>query len=459
MFRSALPYLENKWIVSPDRKPLVIRGARQVGKTWLARTLALHTEKKLVEVNFERDPQIKSLFETNNPKEILQNLEVYSGVKIDPASSLLFLDEIQEAPEILAKLRWFYEDLPELPVIAAGSLLEFILQDHAFSMPVGRISYMHLEPLSFEEFLHGCGKETLLTYIRNIKPPFVIPSAIHEKLQDGFRTYVCVGGMPAVVANWIKNQSIEDVINIQQDLLTTYRDDFFKYKGRIDVHKLDTILKAVPLQLGEKFVYSKADSSIQSAVGKQILSLFNKARLCHGVQSSSGNGVPLGAEVKEKAFKEIFLDVGLAGRSLGNGFSMPQTTTEGGISEQVAGQMLRTLFPPYEEPSLYYWQREEKPSNAEIDYLIEHGKQVIPVEVKSGSTGSLKSLHLFMDLKKSTIAVRINNDFPSITAVSVKGRDGQNLSYTLLSIPFYLTGQIHRLLDCNDLLRNPHDTH
>lgn len=448
MFRTALIYLEKNWIAESDRKPLVIRGARQVGKTWLVREFSKVIKKQLIEINFERDIQIRSLFETNDPKAILQNLEIYLGKKIDPSTSLLFLDEIQDAPEVFAKLRWFYEEMPELPVIAAGSLLEFILQTQSVSMPVGRVTYLHLEPLSFEEFLRAQDTEIILaSYIENMTPPWSIPLAIHQKLHDQFRKYLQVGGMPAVVASWIKKRSMEPVVTLQQDLLAAYRDDFFKYKGRIDVQKLDTLLKAVPAQLGQKFVFSKADQSIQTSTAKQILSLFNKARLCHIVQSSAGNAIPLAAEVKDKAFKQIFLDVGLVNRFLGDDLSFARMTTEGGVSEQIVGQMLRCLFPFYIEPSLYYWQREEKGSNAEIDYLIEYKKNIIPIEVKSGNTGSLKSLHLFMEMKQFPLAIRINSELPSVHHVQVKGVKKEEVSYTLLSIPFYLTGQIYRLLD------------
>lgn len=444
MFRYALTYLEENWIKQPDRKPLVIRGARQVGKTWLAHKLADNIGRKIIEINFERDPHIKSLFNSNNTREIIQNLEVFRGEHIDPKSSLLFLDEIQDAPEVLAKLRWFYEDLPELPVIAAGSLLEFILQDHAFSMPVGRITYLHLEPLSFEEFLMAMGEEKSVEYLKNLEPPFTIPIALHHKLQDRLRMYLQIGGMPAVILAYI-NQGAYHAITIQEDLLTTYRDDFFKYKGRFDIQKLNTLLKSIPSQLGKKFVYSKADSTIQSSTAKQVLSLFNMARLTHIVQHSAGNRVPLAAEVKEKSFKQIFLDVGLVNRLLGSFAVRPIT---GGIAEQLVGQMLRCFFPFYVEPALYYWHREEKSANAEIDYLIEHNGHVFPIEVKAGSTGALKSLHYFMHEKKLSIAVRINDDLPSITPIMTKLNDGRDVSYTLLSVPFYLVGQIHRLLNC-----------
>lgn len=446
MFRYSLTYLEN-WIHQPNRKPLVIRGARQVGKTWIVRELANKTKKNLIEINFERDPRIKSLFNSNDPLVIIRNLEVYFGKHIDPKSSLLFLDEIQDAPEIFAKLRWFYEELPQLPIVAAGSLLEFILQDHSFSIPVGRISYFHLEPLSFEEFVTAIeeqkGEPESAKYIQNLVSPFTIPIAIHHKLQDYLRMYVQIGGMPAVVQTYI-NQGAYYAIPIQEDLLETYRHDFFKYKGRLEIQKLDSLLKSIPFQLGQKFVYSKADPTIQSVAARQILSLFNMARLTHTVQYSAGNHAPLAAEVKGKSFKQIFLDVGLVNRLLGSLSVHPLT---GGIAEQLAGQMLRCLSPFYVEPALYYWQREERGASAEIDYLIEHNGYVIPVEVKAGSTGSLKSLHYFMHEKKLSIAVRINDDLPGITPIMTKLNDGRDVAYTLLSIPFYLVGQIHRLLD------------
>jgi len=445
MHRNALKYLE-KWLLESDRKPLIIRGARQVGKTWLVRAFAEKQSLKMIEINFERDPHLVSLFQTNDLKAIWQNLEAYFGTTIDLASSLVFLDEIQEAPELLEKLRWFYEELPALPIIAAGSLLEFMLQKYEYHMPVGRLTYLHLEPLSFEEFLEALGHAELLRYIQTVVLPFDIPLAIHQKLQEIFGRYMFVGGMPAVVAHWSIHRSLEKVIRMQHDLLTTYRDDFFKYRGRIDVDKLDVILRAVPQQLSRKFSYVEADGSIQATTGRQILSLFNKARLCHSVYNTQSNGIPLNATIKEKFFKEIFLDVGLAGRLLGITMPFLKTIAEGGMAEQVVGQGLRTLFPFYQNPSLYYWQRDKAGSQAEVDYLIEHPPYVVPIEVKAGMTGRLRSLHLFMTEKNLPWAIRINDDKPSIMTVTPS--NGAPFSYKLLSLPFYLMGQIHRLLEC-----------
>lgn len=452
MQRSVMGFLED-WIVSNDRKPLIIRGARQVGKTWLVRSLAKKMNKQLIELNFEKQPQLASLFTSNSPEEILINIGATLNQHIQPDTSLLFLDEIQAAPEILSKLRWFSEFLPNLPVIAAGSLLEFVLEQHSFSMPVGRISYMHLEPLAFEEFLLAKNKHQLYDYILNYDSNKPIPLIIHQQIMDIFREYLIVGGMPAVVKSWVTENSLKKVEQISHDLLATYRDDFSKYKGRLAIEKLDEILNSVPKQLAQKFIFRKINPAANSESLKQALKLLNKSRLTHQVISTSANGVPLGAEMNEKFFKEILLDVGLCATSLGLSLSEMQSIQDvsqinsGGIAEQVVGQLLRTITEPYVEPTLYYWHREKKDSEAEIDYVIQHRHKVIPIEVKAGSTGSLKSLHLFMKLKKLAFAVRINSDLPSLTPVQVKDHEGTQIEYKLLSIPFYLVGQLHRLIE------------
>ncbi len=448
MHRYALQYLEEKWFVDPSRKPLILRGARQTGKTWLAREFAKRKEFAFIELNFERNPELKSLFESNDPKVVLRNIESYKGIRINLETSLLFLDEIQDAPEVLSKLRWFYEEVPELPVIAAGSLLEFILSDHSFSMPVGRISYLYIEPLSFEEFLLALDEHQLLNYIKTIELAFRIPDAIHQKLRGLFNLYCFVGGMPACVVKWIESKTFLDIAPIQEDLIATYRDDFYKYKGRLDVSRLLSVLSSIPNQLGQKFMYSRTGSDMQANVAKQILTLFNRAKITHTVKLSSANTVPLSSEIKDKAFKQIFLDVGLVNRMLSKPFqhTLSHTAQDGGISEQVVGQMLRTLFPLFKEPALYYWQREEAGASAEIDYLIESNGAIVPVEVKAGSSGRLKSLHSFMYHKQKKLAVRINDDLLSVTEVDVKLPTQESVSYTLLSIPFYLTSQVNHLV-------------
>ena len=375
------------------------------------------------------------------------------GEKLDPEKHLLFLDEIQSAPQLLAKLRWFAEDLPSLPVITAGSLLEFVLQEHTFSMPVGRINYMHLETLTFEEFLLAKNQQVLYEYLSNYTVNFEIPYSIHEQLMGLFKEYILVGGLPGVVANWVTEHSLELVNQIQQDLLATYRNDFAKYKGRIEITQLDEVFIAIPKMLGKKFVFSQINKQMQSSAIKKMLRLLELARVSHKISWSAANGVPLAAEVKEKYFKEIFLDVGLSIGILGLNLHQINTASKfnlinnGGIAEQVVGQLLRTINPFYVEPRLYCWSREESGASAEIDYIIQYGSKIIPIEVKSVSSGSLKSLHLFMKLKNLTTAVRINSDLPTKIDLAVNFHNEDPIKYQLLSIPFYLIGRIYQLLD------------
>lgn len=452
MNRTLLIYLK-KWLLSDDRKPMVIRGARQVGKTWIVRQLARECNKELIELNFEKHPAYASLFNSNDPAEILINLGAALKKEINPKQAVLFLDEIQASPELFAKLRWFAEDMPELAVMAAGSLLEFVLAEHAFSVPVGRITYTHLEPLSFEEFLLAGDNHSLCAYLQSYQPEMEIPVFIHEQLLTIFKEYLLVGGMPASVASWVKDHSLQKMHQIQHDLLATYRNDFAKYKGRIEIERLDEVMAAMPAMLGQKFVYSRVNMGAQSTSIKQALDLLCKAKIGSRVISTSANGIPLGAEVDEKYFKVVFLDTGLCSVALGLDLHQIKSAAEieminnGGIAEQVVGQLLRTITEPYVEPFLFYWRRSEAGSNAEIDYVMQHGSSVIPIEVKAGATGKLKSLHAFMDLKKLPLAVRISSGKPGVTMVDVKNHVGHQVQYKLLSIPFYLLGQLHRLLN------------
>ncbi len=449
--RTANRYLAD-WLNSPIRKPLVIRGARQVGKTALVREFAKAQGRRLVEINFERRPALAALFQSSDPKDIILRLASALDETIHPEESILLLDEIQVEPTLLAQLRWFAEEMPELPVIAAGSLLEFVLNDHTFSMPVGRINYLHLEPLSFEEFLTAVGAGPSREWLTQFTWDQTIPEVLHQKYLGLLKEYTIIGGMPAAVSSWASSRALDQVNQIHHELLATYRDDFTKYAGRIPTLRLQKALGAVPKMLGEKCIYSRFNMDASSLQVKRALDLLTQARLIHRVYHVSGNGVSLAAEIKEKIFKTIFIDVGLCCASLGLRLNEIESASDllminrGGIAEQLVGQALRTLEPFYIEPQLYYWVREEKGSNAEIDYLMQYHDQVIPIEVKSGSNGGLKSLHLFMSLKKSTRAVRISTDFPSQTLINIKLFDGTAVSYPLYTVPLYLAGQLHRLL-------------
>lgn len=352
--------------------------------------------KQLFELNFEKKTEWVAHFDSNEPIEILNNLESAFGVRIKPESSILFLDEIQAFPKLLAKLRWFAEEMPELPVIAAGSLLDFVFEEHNFNMPVGRINYFHLEPMSFEEFLYARGKPVLAERIEQVTFKKAISSAIHDDLIKYLREYIVVGGMPAAVRSWISEQSLVTVNRIHHNLLATYRDDFAKYHNKLDPMRLEETMKSIPRMVGSKFMYKSVNPEILTRDIKQSLQLLAKACIASIVYSSSGNGIPIGSEISQKFFKVLFIDIGLSNAMLGMTLNDVKKVSDltlvykGGVAEQITGQMLRIALPPYIEPNLYYWQRSNPKSNAEIDYLIQHGDRVVPIEVKAGSAGSLK---------------------------------------------------------------------
>lgn len=434
MYRKYLSKL-HEWLGSAQRKPLVIRGARQVGKTWLVRQLAKESGKQLLELNFEKNPALADLFISNDVKKIIRNLEFTFGEQISITNSLLFLDEIQIAPQMLGKLRWFFEDVPELAVVAAGSLLDFALEKHTFSMPVGRISYMYLQPMNFEEFLLATERKLQCEYLHEWQLDQKIPPSMHDLLCGAVQEYVLVGGMPEAVNNWCETKSFLSISQTQNDLLATYRDDFNKYNTRINKERLEEVLQTIPYTLGNKFKYSQVNNAVQSSVVKHALDLLCTARLVHKIYSTSVDGLPLKANINHKFFKVIFLDIGLVSALLkATSFSL---NNFGGVAEQLVGQELLSSQLYFQEPELFYWNREEKNSSAEVDYIIQHAEKIIPLEVKSGSTGTLRSLHLLMQMRQLDFAVRINGDLPSLVHTE---------KFRLLSLPFYLLGQLDRLI-------------
>ncbi len=445
--RYALNYLQNNWVQNPERKPLIIQGARHVGKTTLVEIFAHAQERELITVNFETDPSLKDLFAPNSPLEIHANLEAHFGHTLSPDSTLLFLDEIQEAPNCLAKIHWFYEKIPSLPVIAAQSFCETPACEHAHNKHDAPLEHLHLEPLSFSEFLYALREDHLVNFLIRVKPPFNIPEEIHEPLQKLFREYLFVGGMPKAVHQWAAKKSTVTVSQIQRELLTNARKELFRYKGRYDVHHLDSLFCAIPDQLGSKFSPAKTTTTIQSAAARKILSIFTKAQIVHPVSCSSGNALTLSKDINHKFNQYIFLDIGLANHIMETPPLLSTAPINAKLAEQVVGQTLRTLFHPLSKPELFCWRRNKKGSNARISYLAPHKSLIVPIIVKEGSIGRLKSLHQFMHEKQLSLAVRINDEQPCITHVNTINHEGTPVSYTLLSIPFYLTEWIPALID------------
>jgi uncharacterized protein len=443
-FRSAFL---TEWLVHPNRKPLIVRGARQVGKTWLVRELAEASDRTLVELNFEKRPELAGNFSSNDPARILSELQADLGRDIDPGRAILFLDEIQAAPALLASLRWFYEEMPELPVIAAGSLLDFTLQEHDFSMPVGRVMYCHVGPLTFFEFLGASGNENLREALRTAAAEGMLSPRLHARALELFSEYCLTGGLPEVVSAWTANRNDSRRLQLQQDLIASYRDDFNKYRKHVSADLLRRVLDTVPKQMGGNFVYQQVDADSSHRNLKLALEMLVLARVCHRIEHTAANGLPLGAEGNPRLFKVIMLDIGLSTAQMGlsrvdfRNLDEVVWAGKGGMAEQFVGQHLLSLFSPWEDPRLFYWQRTGG-RQGEIDFILQQGPHIVPIEVKAGSAGSMKSLHAFMHSKRLPLAVRLDTNPPSLQDMDVLTTTGERARYRLLSLPLYMTEAI-----------------
>lgn len=450
MYRFAIRDLKD-WVSRPDHKPLVLRGARQVGKSYLAHMLADEAFETLAEINFEQTPEMAELFSSRQPARIIPLLELRLNLSIIPGKTLLFLDEIQAAPEVFATLRYFYEQMPQLHIIAAGSLLEFVLEDHQFSMPVGRIEYMHLGPMTFEEFLLAMTKQKLLDFLRSYSLSESIPDLIHNELMQHVKDFCVIGGMPEAVEKYSKTNSYLESERILSNILSTYRADFNKYGLRVNQQRIEKVFLKIPNLVSQKFKYSQVDREEKSRDIKDALHKLECARVVHRVVHSDANGVPLGAEINDKYFKTIFLDVGLLCRGAGITMADIQSADDvmminsGQVCEQFVGQHLLYSGRYYEEPQLFCWLRQRGSANAEVDYLLSQGTNIIPVEVKAGKSGSLKSLHVFVSEKQRDFALRFYAGQPLLSDVRTSVSGMKPVGFRLLSLPFYLINQTKRL--------------
>jgi predicted AAA+ superfamily ATPase len=440
------------WFEKTRRKPLVIRGARQVGKSTLVRQFAERRGLKLFEVNLERYPVLREVAETLEPRKILREVEfICNQGRIDPSDSLLFLDEVQEVPKLLQCLRYFYEEMPELPVIAAGSLLEFALAEHSFPMPVGRVEYFHMGPVSWEEFLAAKEEVMLLELLRNYVTGDVFPLSAHERLVSLLRDYLLVGGMPEAVQLYVDERGFDEIFDVQEAVYQTYRDDFSKYAHGRALVRLQKILDYLGQGAGAKVKYANVDRESQSREIKHALDLIRKAGVVFSVTHSHANGVLLASEAEEGVFKLYCLDMGiynricrlegLSERSLRDA----RFVNEGVLAEQFVAQQLFFAETPKRPPELYYWLREGRANNAEVDFLCQVGTNVVPVEVKAGKGGSLKSLFHFSDAKGMALACRFDLNPPMWQKI-LHRIDHREVTVDLLSLPLYLCGQADRLL-------------
>lgn len=426
------------WKNQPDRMPLLLRGARQVGKTFVIKKFAESHFENCVTINFELSPEMARCFDDLAPKTILTNIALVTQQVINPGKTLLFLDEIQECPNAIRALRYFKEQMPALHVIGAGSLLDFTLNQADFRMPVGRVQFLFLKPLSFKEYLTALGRRELRQWIEQIDTKFSIQEVVHQQLLKLVREYMVLGGMPAVLQHWITTHDIESSQRIQTHLLNTYRLDFGKYASKTEYKSLQRLFDKLPRCIAENIKYVNLDGEMRSRDVKHALDIFQFAGLIYPIYHSAASGLPLAAQINEKKFKLLLLDIGLLTRANQLGFAdlFNQDIlliNRGIMAEQFVGQECLAYAPRYDQDALYYWRREERSSQAEVDFLTTAGSKIVPIEVKSGTTGRLKSLKLFMAEKNVVIGVRISQHLPSFHD-------------NILSLPIYMVGEIGRLV-------------
>jgi uncharacterized protein len=413
------------WKNDPYKKPLLLRGARQVGKSSAVRNLGKEFDY-FIEINFENNDFLHNLFTQNNSiASICAKLEIAFDIPIEEGKTLLFLDEIQSCPKAIMALRYFYEEKPNLHVIAAGSLLEFALETLP-SFGVGRIRTLFFYPFSFDEFLNAMGENRLVDYKNNVEKGKPIEALFHQKLTDYFKQFLVIGGMPEVVSRFVSTKSYVAAQQVLDDLLLSLKSDFIKYRNKVPSNRITEVFEAISKQMGGKFVYTKIGNHLTNAQIKEALQLLILSGLVIPVTHTAANGIPIGAEIDLKKRKMLFLDTGIFQRILAldiasiiieNDFDV---INKGAIAELFFGLEWLKCSSPFTQNELYYWHRENKTGNAEVDYIVQKQTVIIPVEIKSSNKGSMQSLRVFLKEKKIKKGVRFSlENFNSIEDIDI----------------------------------------
>jgi uncharacterized protein len=452
MKRDIIQYLK-EWKNRNDRNPLILRGARQVGKTYVIEEFARNEFKNFLSINLEEKPELKKLFFDNDVNRILTELSVLLNAEISYGNSLFFIDEIQSCPEAIQSLRYFKEKLPELHVICAGSLLDHTLNEMNLPTPVGRVEFIYMYPLTFKEFLLAIKQDKLISYINSFDFSKPFSEIIHNQISQLLRLYFFIGGMPAAVKSYAEENKLTEIQRIHHNILTSIQYDFAKYGTRKQQEYLQTVLKYCGQNPGRKIKYSNIDRDTRSNFLKESIRKLELSRIIHTVKHTNAQKVPLATHFRDDVYKTIFMDIGFV-----NHFNQIDLTdlenlatdNEGMLAEQFTGQELLAQNKPGLDPQLYYWSREEKSSNAEIDFIFQHKNQIYPIKVKAGKTGTLKSMQVYLFEKILKTGIRFNMDKPTIgnfkTGINISNKNAE-LSWTLLSLPLYMVSELKRILD------------
>ncbi len=443
MFSRSIVQELRQWAVKKDRKPLILRGARQVGKTTAVDIFSKDFDQYLY-LNLEKK-EAAEIFNYNlSTEDLIQAIYLFKDISPSKGKTLLFIDEIQNSPQAIAQMRYFYESAKELHVIAAGSLFEVMARDNHASFPVGRVEYMFMYPLMFEEFLVATGEEQALTYFNNIP----LPEFSFSKLHKLFHKYVLIGGMPEVVKAYIEKKDISSLTPIYQGLLTSYLDDVSKYaRNKTMVQVIRHAIESAPLEAGRRIKFHGfGNSNYRSREMGEALRTLERAMLIYLLYPSTVTEPPIRPDLR-KSPKLQFLDTGLINYFAGLQkffFKMDDLHSfyQGILAEHIVGQELLAADTRTSK-KLSFWVREKKQSNAEVDYIIKSDQYLIPIEVKAGKTGSLRSLHQFLERSAHPFAVRLNaGPVEKVKAVTPNGKQ-----YDLLSLPYFLSAKLQNYIE------------
>lgn len=418
MYRTAIEKLY-EWKNRKNRKPLIIEGARQVGKTWLMKEFGKEAYSDYIYINFDSNSQMSDLFSMDlNPERLIMGLELYASRKIDPENTLLIFDEVQQVPRALSALKYFYEDAPQYHIVCAGSLLGIALHEGT-SFPVGKVDFLKLYPLSFREFLTAMGKENYAELLN--QHDFEMITGFKTTYIDLLKQYYFVGGMPEAVDAFLQNKSFTEVRKIQKGILSAYEQDFSKHAPNDIVPKIRMIFNSIPSQLAKenkKFIYGLVREGARAKEYENAIMWLCDCGLVHKISRVNSSGIPLCAYEDLKAFKLFILDVGLLGCMAG---LSPRVFLDknalfvefkGALTEQYVCQQLKTI----DDLGIYYYTNDR--GSCEVDFVVDTGENVIPVEVKAEINLKAKSLKTYCERFNPEIAVRTSMaDFKSEKAL------------------------------------------
>ena len=420
------------WKNSPDRKPLLLQGARQVGKTWLMEEFGKNEYNKVISINFEKTPALSAYFDTDiRPKNIIKNLELYFNTRINPAKTLIIFDEIQEAGRALNSLKYFCEDAPQYHIIAAGSFLG--VATHG-GFPVGKVDRLTLYPLSFYEFLEAIGKRRYVEAIE--KHDFNLISTASADYEQLLKSYFFVGGMPKAVAAYAAREDLREVRAIQGDILADYKDDFSKHIFPLNTPKVEQIWNSLPRHLAKekkKFVYKELAEGARAYAYEDAMNWLFATRLVYKVTRTEENKLPLASYANENVFKLYMLDIGLLGAQSGLDITVLLEHDDalfgmfnGAMTEQfVMQELINSGFTPF------YWGRDR--GEAEVDFVVQWRNEIVPVEVKSGIRTKSKSLEVYRNMYNPAHIVR-----STLKNFGIAGN--------LFSVPLYMIASLGDIL-------------